>query len=217
MAAKTGRLTDAQTRRVRELQNENGRPRIYTYSVQGKTIVGQFRRYLTRQDAACIEKALYEFLTGPCGFITEYGLVPPDGGFRIKWAEPADLLEELAGGGGLARRGEAQRVYADGMTDVEVLAAIDTLAAEHKQACLEQREQRTIDREISAAIRLLEPHHFTIVPPGWRLTATADDEPPTDLAPPGSVAYKLMQIAYSNGLTLIAPPPVDPGGQVRLL
>jgi hypothetical protein len=218
MSATAEKTTPPQQARLAELQDENGWPRIYTYNVQGKTIIAQFRRYVTREDAGCIEKALYDFLMGVCGFIAEYGLVPPDGGFRTKWAEPASLIEELANGGGGARRGHVGRVYADGMTDVETLAEIDGLAHEHSERCEAARSQREFDRDISIAIKFLEPHNFTVVPPGWQL-APAEHAPATADAgkPPGSLAEALVRLAAGNGLTLIAPPPVDADGQVRLM
>jgi hypothetical protein len=211
--------TVVQQRRVEELQDDNGWPRIFTYPVQGKTIVGQFRRYVTQEDAEQIGQALYDFLKGTCGFIAEYGLIPPDGGFRIKWAEPADLMHELANGisGGAARHGRAQIVYADGMTDVEVLAAIDALADEHRAACEKARATRRFDREVSAAITLLKPHGFTIVPPGWTLTNDNQTPGGGQQERPGSLAAALVEMAERNGLTLIAPPAVEPDGQVRLL
>jgi hypothetical protein len=184
--------------------------------VQGKTIIGQFRRYVTRQDARCIEKALYDFLMSVCGFIAEYGLVPPDGNFRSKWAEPAALMEELARGGSLTRRGTVECVYADGMTDVEVLAEIDKLAGEHQAACQERRTQRAFERDISLAVRLLGPHHFTIVPPGWTLTNSPGSGTPEE-HPTGSLAHALVQLAAGNGLALTAPPGVEENGQTRLL
>lgn len=208
--------TTPQEERVAELQDEDGRPRLYTYPVQGKTIIGQFRRYVTRQDACCIEKALYDFLMSVCGFIAEYGLAPPDGNFRSKWAEPASLLEELARGGTLTRRGTVQRVYADGMTDVEVLAELDNLAGEHQAACAERRTQRAFERDISLAVRLLEPYHLTIVPPGWTLTTSAQDGT-RDEHRTGSLAHALVRLAARNGLALTAPPSVEANGQTRLL
>jgi hypothetical protein len=212
------KTTSVQRRRVEDLQDENGRPRIYTYPAQGKTIIGQFRRYVTQEDASHIGHALYEFLTGPCGFIAEYGLIPPDGGFRIKWAEPANLMQELANGfgGAAVRRGAAQRVYADGMTDVEVLAAIDKLADDYLAGCEQARARREFDRDISVAVKFLEPHGFTVVPPGWQL---ADEDPATPETehPPGSLVDALTRLAARNGMRLIAPPTVEASGQVRLL
>jgi hypothetical protein len=215
----THKTTIVQNQRVEELQDADGRPRIFTYPVQGKTVVAQFRRYATQEDAEQIGQALYDFLKGTCGFIAEYGLIPPDGGFRITWAEPADLMHELANSisGGAARRGRAQIVYADGMTDVEVLAAIDGIADEHRATCEKGRARRAFDREISAAIRCLEPHGFTIVPPGWRLATDKDVGGGEQQQPPGSLAAALVHLAARNGLTLIAPPTVEPDGQVRLL
>ncbi|MGH2903066.1 MAG: hypothetical protein ACRDK7_05700 [Solirubrobacteraceae bacterium] len=219
MSATVEKRTPAQQARLAELQDENGWPRIYTYTVQGKTIIGQFRRYVTREDSSCIEKALYDFLMGVCGFIAEYGLVPPDGGFRTRWAEPASLIEELRHGALQGwRRREAQRVYADGMTDLEVLDAIEALADEHNERCSQARAQREFDRDISVAIKCLEPHRFTIVPPGWQLTPTDRAQPAGDTGErPGSLADALIGLAASNGLTLIAPPAVEADGQVRLL
>lgn len=217
-ATQAAKTTPAQRERVEELQDETGWPRIYTYPVQGKTIVGQFRRYVTWQDASCIGPALYEFLTGVCGFIAEYGLAPPDGNFRSKWAEPASLMDELGNGfsGVAARRGDAQRVYADGMTDVDVLAEIDKLTDEHRCGCEKDRAGREFDRDISVAIKFLQPHRFMIVPPGWRL-AEDDQTAGSDTKPLGSLAAALSELAARNGLKLIAPPTVEADGQVRLL
>lgn len=169
-----------------------------------------------REDATCIDRALYDFLMMVCGFIAEYGLIPPDGGFRIVWAEPVALIEELARAAAATRTGRVQRVYRDGMTDVEVLAAIDKLAAEHQAACRAGRAQRVLNHDVSAAVKLLEPHGFTIVPPGWRLSER--DEPATaGEQPPGSLADALVRLAQANGLMLAAPPAVDATGQIRLL
>ncbi len=204
--------TPVQQARIAELQDDNGWPRLYTSKVQGKTIVGQFRRYVTREDADCIEPALYEFLMMVCGFIAEYGLIPPDGGFRIKWAEPAALIEELANGGWAARQGRTAHVYADGMTDVEVLAAIDNLAEKHRGAFQAGRERRAYATNISIAVRMLEPHGFTIVPAGWQLADAGE------LAhPAGSLGDALAKLAARNGLRLIPPPTVEADGQIRLL
>ena len=211
------KITPVQQARLDELQDEDGKRHIYTERVQGKTVVGQFRRYVTREDAEQIGHALYEFLMGVCGFIAEYSLIPPDGGFRTKWAEPADLIAELSQGGWAQRDHRwVERVYSDGMTDVEVLDAIDRLAGEHQHACEAGRETRRFNRDISVAISLLAPHHFTVVPPGYQLAAQ-DSQQSRMQEPKGSLAERLAQMAEANGLTLIAPAPVEPGGQVRLL
>ncbi len=207
----------AQKARIAELQDENGYPRLYAENVQGKTIIGQFRRYVTREDACCIEKALYDFLMMVCGFIAEHGLVPPDGNFRSKWADPASLIEELANGGRAQRSyGTVAHVYQDGMTDVEVLAAIDKLADEYRQVCRAGRARRAFEQDISAAVRLLDPHGFTVVPPGWTLTKSTEHGV-TDQHPDGSLAQALVRLAAANGLSLIAPPAVEHNGQTRLL
>jgi hypothetical protein len=215
--SRDSKITRFQQARLDELQDENGWPRLFTYPVQGKTIVGQFRRYVTREDAEQIGRPLYDFLMGVCGFIAEYGLIPPDGNFRIRWAEPASLITELANGGRAQRDfRRVERVYSDGMTDVEVLAEIDAIAAEHRKACAAAGAQRAFDREITIAIKLLERHRLMVVPPGWRLAAP-EDRPPGPQEWPGSLAERLVQMAEANGLTLIAPATVEPGGQVRLL
>ena len=216
MSVTAEKTTHVQRQRVEEIEAKTGGQRLYTYPVQGKTIVGQFRRYVTREDSSCIEHALYDFLMMVCGFIAEYGLIPPDGGFRSKWAEPAALIEELANGGGGTRRGHVERVYCDGMTDVEVLAAIDGLADAHRAAGEQGRSDREFNRDISIAINLLDPHRFMVVPPGWRLVA-AEDAPPQPEQPPGSLAERLAELAQANGQNLIAPAAVYADGQVRLL
>jgi hypothetical protein len=149
-----------------------------------------------------------------CGFIAEYGLIPPDGGFRIKWAEPAALIEELANSDGAARRRRVCRVYSDGMTDVEVLAVIDKLADEHRQVCHAGRVRRAFERDISVAVKLLESHRFTIVPPGWTLSDRNDASPQH---PDGSLASALVRLAAANGHVLIAPAGIEKNGQTRLL
>jgi len=88
MSATAEKTTPVQQQRVEELQDENGWPRIYTYPVQGKTIVGEFRRYVTREDAACIGRALYDFLMMVCGFIAEYGLVRQTADFAPNGRSP---------------------------------------------------------------------------------------------------------------------------------
>jgi len=211
------RETPTQQARIAELQDENGYPRLYPQHVRGKTVIDQFRRYVTREDASCIGHALYDFLTLVCGFIAETGLIPPDGSFRLVWAEPAGLIDELANGGRAQRDYQrVERVYQDGMTDVEVLAAIDQLARDHEQRCGAARTQRAFQRDISVAVKLLEPHHFTIVPPGWTL-AEGDPETSVTEHPPGSLADALTQLAAHNGKRLLAPPTVEAGGQIRLL
>jgi hypothetical protein len=102
------------------------------------------------------------------------------------------------------------------MTDVEVLAAIDNLADEHRQACRAGHDRRAFQRDISAAVQLLDPHHFTIVPPGWTLT-DSPEHGVADQHPDGSLARALVQLAAANGHALIAPPGVDGNGQTRLL
>ena len=218
-ATHTTKTTPAQQERVRVIEASNGGARIYTYTTKGQTVLDQFRRYLTRQDAGCIGRALYEFLTVACSFIAETGLVPPDGSFRLVWAEPADLIDSLPGETSYmpARRGIVGRVYADGMTDVEVLKGIDKLAAEHQAACALGRTDRRFNREISAMIQLAEAHHYTVLPPGWRVADLTEEGAPTDAHPAGSLAGALATLADRNGLALIAPPPVDADGQVRLL
>jgi hypothetical protein len=218
-ATHTTKTTPAQQERVREVEASNGGARLYTYTTKGKTILDQFRRYLTRQDAGCIGRALYEFLTVACSYIAEMGLVPPDGGFRRVWAEPADFIESLPGETAYmpARRGSVGSVYADGMTDVEVLEGIDKLAAEHHAACALGRSDRLFNREISAMIQLAEAHQFTVLPPGWHLADLAEEAAPAHAQPTGSLAEALNRLANRNGLTLVAPPPVDADGQVRLL
>lgn len=216
MSRTAQRGTPAQQERIAELQDENGYPRLYPQHVQGKTIIGQFRRYVTREDTSCIGQALYNFLRLVCGFIAESGLIPPDGGFRLVWAEPAALIDELANGGRAQRDyRRVERVYQDGMTDVEVLAAIDQLASDHEERCRAARTQRAFQRDISVAVKLLEPHHFTIVPPGWTL-ANPGRQPSVE-QPAGSLAAALVQLAASNGLFLTAPPGADSDGQIRLL
>jgi hypothetical protein len=207
--------TDVQQARIDEIQDEHQRPRLYAQQVQGKTIIGQFRRYVTREDADCIEHALYEFLMMVCGFIAEYGLIPPGGGFRVKWAEPAALIEELDNSDGAARRGRVCRVYSDGMTDVEVFAAIDKLADAHRASCQAGREKRRFSTDVSIALKILEPHGFIVVPAGWQLTA--DTSAPETEQPQGSLAEALTRLAARNGMRLIAPPTVEAGGQIRLL
>ncbi len=218
-ATHTTKTTPAQQERVREVEASNGGARIYTYTTKGQTVLDQFRRYLTRQDADCIGRALYEFLTVACSFIAETGLVPPDGSFRLVWAEPADLIDSLPSETAYmpARRGSVGRVYADGMTDVEVLEGIDKLAAEHHAACALARSDRRFNREISAMIQLAEAHQFTVLPPGWRVVDLAEEDAPVHAEPTWSLAEALAKLANRNGLALIAPPPVDADGQVRLL
>jgi hypothetical protein len=210
-------VTVVQQQRLDAIRGEGCERRLYTYAVGGKTIVGQFRRYLQRQDAGCIGNALYEFLTVACSFIAEMGLVPPDGGFRIVWAEPADMIDALSEQTRYmpARRGEVSRVYADGMTDVEILQALDELCAAHRRSCALGRQDRKFNHEISALLSLAEAHCFTIVPPGWRLGEPSEM---VDQAPAGSLAAKLSELAARNGQTLIAPPPgPELSGQTRLL
>lgn len=218
MSATAEKTTPVQQQRVEELQAETGGQRLNTDPVKGNAITDQFRRYVTREDASCIGRPLYEFLMNVCGFIAEYGLVPPDGGFRTKWAEPAKLIDALPGECRLngTRRGRVQRVYADGQTDVEVLESIFKLAEEHYADCAAALSVREFDRDISIAIKFLEPHRFMVVPPGWRL-APAAEAPPQPDEPRGSLAERLRDLAQRNGLTLIAPPAVDAGGQTRLL
>jgi len=55
------------------------------------------------------------------------------------------------------------------MSDVDVLSAIDHLADEHRVTCEKARADREFERDISIAIKFLEPHRFMVVPPGWRL------------------------------------------------
>ncbi len=216
--SKTARETPAQRARIAELQDEHGYPRLYAETVQGKTIIGQFRRYVTREDSRCIEKALYDFLMMVCGFIAEYGLAPPDGNFRSRWADPASLIEELPNGGRAQRHyGRVAHVYQDGMTDVEVLAAIDSLADEHRQACRAGRARRAFQRDISTAVQLLSPHGFTIVPCGWTLSDSTANGVSSDQHPDGSLAHALVQLAADNGHALIAPPGCEDNGQTRLL
>jgi hypothetical protein len=215
----TTKTTPAQQRRVQEVRAANGGARVYTYTTKGQTVLDQFRRYVTRQDADCIGRALYEFLTVACNFIAETGLVPPDGSFRLVWAEPADLIDSLPGETAYmpARGGRVGSVYADGMTDVEVLEGIDRLAAEHHTVCALARSDRQFDREISAMIQIAEAHQFTVLPPGWKVADLAEEHPATHAEPTGSLAEALARLANRNGLALIAPPPVDADGQVRLL
>ncbi len=217
MPVKSEKTTPVQQQRVKELKAANEDQRIYTYRAKGKTITDQFRRYVTRQDASYIGQALYGFLMGVCGFSAEYALVPPDGGFRIKWAEPAKLIHALPHECRFtpARSGHPTRVYADGQTDVEVLDSILAVAAEHQADCLAGCRKREYGRDVSAAIKLLEPHQFTIVPAGWRLVDEQDHTPQT--GPPGSLAEAIHRLANRNGVWLAEPTAVEAGGQTRLL
>lgn len=212
------KTTPVQRKRVEEIQADNGGCRLYTYPVKGKTITDQFRRYVTRQDASYIGQALYEFLMNVCGLIAEYGLVPPDGGFRTKWAEPATLIDTLMSEHRLAaaRRSHVERVYADGQTDAEVLDSIFNLIQQHYADCAAGRRDREFNRDISIVIKLIEPLRFMVVPPGWRLVPAAEAPAQPD-EPPGSLAELLRDLAKRNGLALIAPPAVESDGQVRLL
>jgi|HubBroStandDraft_2_1064218.scaffolds.fasta_scaffold322713_2 hypothetical protein len=218
MSTTTERVTAAQQQRLDALRAEGCDRRLYTYNTRGATITGQFRRYLEREDASCVEKALYGFLTVTCSFIAEMALAPPDGNFRSVWAEPADMIDALPGETRYvpARRGHVGSVYSDGMTDVEVLHELDRLAAEHREACLLGRQDRRFNREISALVQLADVHQFTIVPPGWRLGKP--DEAGATAEPPGSLAAALVALAQRNGQTLISPlPGPDSTGQTRLL
>jgi hypothetical protein len=62
---------------------------------------------------------------------------------------------------------------------------------------------------------MLEAHHFTIVPPGWRLANPQNATP--DEQPAGSLGHALVQLAAANGHALIARLGVEANGQTRLL
>ncbi|HEY3944416.1 MAG TPA: hypothetical protein VGL78_04245 [Solirubrobacteraceae bacterium] len=203
MLATREKTTPAQRQRLDALEQENPQQRFYTETVTGKSIIDQFRRYLVSENADRIRKALYEFLTGVCGFIAEFGLEPPDGGFRIKWAEPADLIEALFPSTGFspARRGIARRVYRDGQTDVDVLKAVIDLAREHRAVCELGRRQRRYARHFDVMLALARMHGCTILPAGWRVQPGAPENRPAG----GTLATRIVDLAEKNGLALIAP------------
>jgi hypothetical protein len=216
MLAASERATLAQGKRLEEIRAANHGQRIYLSSTKGKSITDQFRRYLTREDATHIGKALYGFLMGVCGFIAEFGLVPPDGGFRIKWAEPADLIENLRAESRYspARRGAVATVYADGQTDVEVLETLDRLAAEHLAACELGRQHRRFRRDIDQLLRLAETHRFTVLPPDWRIGDPGEQTPDAN---PGTLAERITALARRNGVSVLAPERSGDEPQQRLL
>lgn len=88
--------TSAQRATLERLERTVGPRRRYTSKHRGSSIVRQFRLYLEREDADQIGQALYEYLTMKIPFIiAHFGLVPPDGGFRTHYAEPAGLLSDI--------------------------------------------------------------------------------------------------------------------------
>lgn len=119
-------LPAAQAARIDELTTA-GAGRVFPERVQGASVVAALTRVCRTGDAAQINKALYGFLTGHLSFIAHYGLVPPDGGFRIEYADPRRLCADI-----LAAHSPHQvsSVFTDGMTDKEVEAKVRRIATE---------------------------------------------------------------------------------------
>lgn len=117
-------LPPAQSERIDRLSAETG-GRIFAEKVQGASVIAALTRFCHSRDARQINKALYSFLTGHLSFIAHYGLVPPDGGFRIEYADPDRLCADILAAFSPHR---VSSVFADGMTDKEVEEALRQIA-----------------------------------------------------------------------------------------
>lgn len=118
-------LPSAQQARIDAL-TADGAGRIFAERVQGASVISALTRFCRTRDAGQINKALYGFLTGHLSFIAHYGLVPPDGGFRIEYADPDRLCADILAA---HRPQRTSSVFTDGMTDTEVEEALRALAA----------------------------------------------------------------------------------------
>jgi len=160
--------TPAQQAALERLDRTAGPRRRYTSSHSGASIVSQFRRYLEREDANQIGQALYEFLTMKVpSIIAHFGLVAPDGQFRVYYAEPALLLVDIYQQREMLDRRLARQdpdtVYADGQDELAVTRQLLELAEQHLERVLRAARERTRSRDLDRARDLASRHGFELV------------------------------------------------------
>ena len=137
---------------------------VYLENVQGASVVGAFRRYLETGESLKITRPLYDFLTLKCNYIAHFDLV----GFRHVYDDPADLIAGSADGYSLLSSWQApvahsQSVYKDGMTSLDVYAAICALARQHGGLVEARKRFATRERELATARELASRHGFELV------------------------------------------------------
>jgi hypothetical protein len=161
--------TRAQQAALKRLEQTFGARRRYTSEDRGSSIVRQFRLYLESEDATKIGQALYRYLTLKIPFvIAHYGLVPPDGGFRTYYQEPARLLADILPYAeqleARVERGDPDTVYSDGEDDLAVTRQVLALANEHLERALRHALARGRERDLADAEALAARHGFELTP-----------------------------------------------------
>lgn len=127
------KLTEVQEARIAELTAESGR-RIYEYGYQGAGVLRSVERYLTTGDSSKITRSARDFLMMQCGFIAHFDYH----GFVGTYRNVRLFLDEFKAWRPYSSlRREPSSVYADGMTDIEVMdrlfLIVDTYAPEAAQ------------------------------------------------------------------------------------
>ena len=163
--------TSTQRAALKRLEQTAGARRRYTSEDRGSSIVRQFRLYLEREDASKIGQALYRYLTLKIPFvIAHFGLVPPDGGFRTYYQEPARLLADILPHTreleARIERGDPDTVYSDGEDDLTVTRQVLALAEEHLDRVLRKGRKRGRARDLANAEVLAARHGYVLAPTG---------------------------------------------------
>jgi RimJ/RimL family protein N-acetyltransferase len=161
--------TAAQRATLKRLDRTAGQRRRYTSQYRGASIVRQFRLYFQHEDADHIGHALYEFLTLKVpGVEARSGLIPPDGGFRHHYAQPAALLADVMP---LRHMLEARleaadpdTVYSDGEDDVSVLRQILAIADDSLERVVRAAVERARESDLATARQLAANHGYSLVP-----------------------------------------------------
>lgn len=163
--------TDVQRDRMRELFAD-GRD-AYAESRQGKTVIGEFRRYLETCDPEKIGEGLYHFSTMGAGGLNEIAHFNLHG-FRSVYPHPAVYLERLllpqAERHGWLEDGvdpndyHSLYVYTDGLTAGDVCTAVLELAREHHDRVVADYRSARNAAALAEAERLAESVGMRLVP-----------------------------------------------------
>jgi hypothetical protein len=194
-----GKIAEPQAARLADLEAEGNR--LYTYPHKGRSIIDAFRRYLESDDPAKITAPLRDFLMMVCGFIAHFDL----SGFRCSYPNAHLLLQELTFNHGvmgmlLCGHRSAMRVYADGMTDVEVCDEIASLVSRFQERAERNYAEAVAaqaERTVIAGAQLLG---WAVVPAGFKAIpaeSAAGEDSATEAKP------ELRKLAESRGLRLV--------------
>lgn len=191
---------DVQAARLRELEADSRR--VYAYDFQGRAIVSSFRRYLQTDDPEKISRPLYEFLTSVCGLIARFNL----DGFRASYPHAYLLLAELTDPQeGVMRtpfggRRHAERVYRDGMTDLEVSRELAALIERHRDDAARVYAEAVAEGAAATAIECAQLLDWVLVPRGFRLVSAESSAAP---CPAEAPAPALQELAAHRGWRLV--------------